>query len=257
MLVPLLVNTKLMPPSGRPKGITDLVALKWRDSSLISTISYSSAGSIAVENTNDAGEVACNKPEAPAKGIERYAFENALRWRFRLVSPVPAQSALASAPGLPHGQPQPPKHPSPSSDTTNLGGVRRGLSKWKGRIGIAKPLFGTTATHAACLFAAWGDDKAAAFFKGLKANDARFLSGNKQVAQAVGSGQLAFGLTDTDDAVGEIDAGSPVEIVYPDRENGVLLGDGSVRFIKSSIDGMVWRALGTIAGGEVVSGDSL
>ena len=98
------------------------------DSSLISTISYSSAGSIAVENTNDAGEVACHKPEAEAKGIERDAFENALRFRFRLVSPVPAQSALASAPGLPHGQPQPPKHPSPSSDTTNLGGVRRGLS---------------------------------------------------------------------------------------------------------------------------------
>jgi prepilin-type N-terminal cleavage/methylation domain-containing protein len=34
-----------------------------------------------------------------------------------------------------------------------------------------------------------------------------------------------------------------------------LLGDGSVRFIKSTIDGMVWRALGTVAGGEVVTGD--
>jgi len=33
----------------------------------------------------------------------------------------------------------------------------------------------------------------------------------------------------------------------------VLFGDGSSRFIKSSIDGMTWRALGTIAGGEVVS----
>ncbi len=42
--------------------------------------------------------------------------------------------------------------------------------------------------------------------------------GNKQVAQAVGSGQIAFGLTDTDDAIGEIDAGNPVAIVYPDRE---------------------------------------
>ena len=58
-----------------------------RESSLISTISYSSAGSIAVENTNDAREVACDKPEAQAKGIERDAFENALRLRFRLVSP--------------------------------------------------------------------------------------------------------------------------------------------------------------------------
>jgi len=36
----------------------------------------------------------------------------------------------------------------------------------------------------------------------------------------------------------------------------VLLGDGSVRFIKSSTDGMVWRALGTSAGGEVVSKDA-
>jgi prepilin-type N-terminal cleavage/methylation domain-containing protein len=34
-----------------------------------------------------------------------------------------------------------------------------------------------------------------------------------------------------------------------------LLGDGSVRFISSSINGFVWRALGTVAGGEPVSGE--
>jgi iron(III) transport system substrate-binding protein len=94
--------------------------------------------------------------------------------------------------------------------------------RWKGQIAIAKPLFGTTATHAACLFAAWGEEKAEAFFRALKANDVRVLSGNKQVATAVGAGQVAFGLTDTDDAMGEIAAGSPVAIVYPDREPGQL-----------------------------------
>jgi iron(III) transport system substrate-binding protein len=94
--------------------------------------------------------------------------------------------------------------------------------KWKGKIGIAKPLFGTTATHAACLFVAWGDIKAKAFFTALKANGVQVLSGNKQVAQAAGSGQIAFGLTDTDDAMGEIDAGSPVAIVYPDRQEGEI-----------------------------------
>jgi iron(III) transport system substrate-binding protein len=94
--------------------------------------------------------------------------------------------------------------------------------KWKGKIGIAKPLFGTTATHAACLFAALGDEKAKAYFLRLKANDVAVLSGNKQVATAVGSGQLAFGLTDTDDAMGEVDAGSPVAIIYPDREQGAI-----------------------------------
>ena len=35
-----------------------------------------------------------------------------------------------------------------------------------------------------------------------------------------------------------------------------LLADGSVRFVKSTIDGATWRSLGTVAGGEVISGDS-
>ena len=94
--------------------------------------------------------------------------------------------------------------------------------KWKGKIGLAKPLFGTTATHAACLFVAWGDGKAKAFFADLKKNGALVMSGNKGVAQAVGSGRLAFGLTDTDDAMEEVTAGNPVAIVYPDRGPGEL-----------------------------------
>lgn len=109
--------------------------------------------------------------------------------------------------------------------------------KWKGMVGIAKPLFGTTATHAACLFAAWGDEKASRFFKDLKANDVQILSGNKQVATAVSSGQIAIGLTDTDDAVGEIAAGSPVSIIYPDRgenELGTLFIPNTLALIKGA-----------------------
>ena len=33
----------------------------------------------------------------------------------------------------------------------------------------------------------------------------------------------------------------------------VLLGDGSVRFTKSTINGQTWRSLGTVSGGEVIS----
>ncbi len=36
-----------------------------------------------------------------------------------------------------------------------------------------------------------------------------------------------------------------------------LLGDGSVKFIKTTINGTAWRALGTITGGEVISADAL
>ena len=91
--------------------------------------------------------------------------------------------------------------------------------QWYERCGIAKPLFGTTATHAACLFAVWGDDAAQDFFRDVKHN-ARIMSGNKQVAGAVAGGSLAFGLTDTDDAIVEIEKGMPVAIVYPDQEAG-------------------------------------
>ncbi|PQO44892.1 extracellular solute-binding protein [Blastopirellula marina] len=93
--------------------------------------------------------------------------------------------------------------------------------KWKGQGGYAKPLFGTTATHAAVLFAELGDEKAKEFFTQLKEN-AQMFPGNKQVAKAVSSGQIAFGLTDTDDAMVEIQQGHPVAIVYPDQgENGL------------------------------------
>ncbi len=88
--------------------------------------------------------------------------------------------------------------------------------QWKGRCGIAKPLFGTTKTHAAVLFARWGNERAADFFQDV-AENAVVLSGNKQVAQAVASGQLAFGLTDTDDAFIEVNNGAPVEVVFPDQ----------------------------------------
>ncbi|MBN2023620.1 MAG: extracellular solute-binding protein [Pirellulales bacterium] len=94
--------------------------------------------------------------------------------------------------------------------------------KWRGRAAIAKPLFGTTASHAACLFAAWGDDRAKDFFRQLKQNNVRILSGNKQVALAVAAGQVAFGLTDTDDAIIEQGKGMPVAIVYPDQAEGQL-----------------------------------
>lgn len=90
-------------------------------------------------------------------------------------------------------------------------------AKWRGRCAIAKPLFGTTATHAACLFAAWGDEQAQAYFQSLLDNEVQVLAGNKQVATGVAQGQIAFGLTDTDDAIIEVEKGAPVAIVYPDQ----------------------------------------
>jgi iron(III) transport system substrate-binding protein len=116
----------------------------------------------------------------------------------------------------------------------------RDLTKpeWTGRIAMAKPMFGTNATQAACLFQVWGATEAQDFYRKLHANNIELLPGNKQVAMAVGAGQYAAGMTDTDDAFAEIDAGKPVRIIYPDADAppdskcGVLFIPNTVAMIK-------------------------
>jgi iron(III) transport system substrate-binding protein len=90
--------------------------------------------------------------------------------------------------------------------------------RWRGQVAMAKPQFGTSATQAACLFQAWGADKARDFYRALHRNEVQLVPGNKQVAEGVGQGQFALGLTDTDDAIAEIEAHHPVALIYPDRD---------------------------------------
>jgi iron(III) transport system substrate-binding protein len=90
--------------------------------------------------------------------------------------------------------------------------------RWRGRVAMAKPQFGTSATQAACLFQAWGPEKARTFYRGLRSNDVQIVPGNKDVAEGVGQGRFAIGMTDTDDAIAEVDAGHPVAILCTDRD---------------------------------------
>ena len=93
--------------------------------------------------------------------------------------------------------------------------------RWRGQVALAKPLFGTTRTHAVCLFQTWGEQRARQFFRDVAGN-AQILSGNKQVAVAVARGQAAWGVTDTDDAIIELEKGLPVQIIYPDQGAGEM-----------------------------------
>ena len=92
------------------------------------------------------------------------------------------------------------------------------LPRWKGKVAMAKPQFGTSATQAACLFEVLGPEKARRFYLGLRDNEVHIVPGNKQVAEGVGQGQFAVGMTDTDDAIAEVEAGRPVRIIFPDRD---------------------------------------
>jgi iron(III) transport system substrate-binding protein len=109
--------------------------------------------------------------------------------------------------------------------------------RWHGRIGLAKPLFGTTASHVACLFALLGDGPAQDLLAAFKRNEIQVVAGNKECAEMVGAGRLAVGLTDTDDALGELDAGRPVQMVFPDSaagEMGTLVLPNTLALIKGA-----------------------
>jgi iron(III) transport system substrate-binding protein len=101
--------------------------------------------------------------------------------------------------------------------------------RWKGKVAIANPLFGTTTMHVAALFARWGEEPARGFLEALKANGVRIASSNGEVKRLVVAGEVAFGLTDTDDANEARKEGAEVEIVYPDADElGTLVMPTSV-----------------------------
>ncbi|MDX1973773.1 MAG: extracellular solute-binding protein, partial [Candidatus Sumerlaeia bacterium] len=91
--------------------------------------------------------------------------------------------------------------------------------KWKGKAGFAKPLFGTTSTHAAVLWAERGGPATTAFFTQALEN-AEMYPGNAQVRDAVDAGEIVWCLTDTDDAYGALVDGKPVRMIYPDTKPG-------------------------------------
>jgi iron(III) transport system substrate-binding protein len=88
--------------------------------------------------------------------------------------------------------------------------------RFQGRAAIANPLFGTTTMHVAALFSVWGEEQARAFMEAVKANGVRIASSNGEVKRLVVAGEVAFGLTDTDDANEALKEGAPVDVVYPD-----------------------------------------
>ncbi len=107
--------------------------------------------------------------------------------------------------------------------------------KWAGRVAMAKPAFGTTATQAACLFDVLGVEAAKDFYRGLKRNGVRVVAGNKQAATEVSAGRAAVGLTDSDDAVLEVLAGKPVAIVAPDAAGHPKFPRLGILFIPNTV----------------------
>jgi iron(III) transport system substrate-binding protein len=98
---------------------------------------------------------------------------------------------------------------------------------WKDRVVMAKPVHGTTATQATCLFEVLGSAEGKKYYTGLKDNGTHIAPGNKDVAEWVAQGKTAtgkvaaIGMTDTDDAIGQLKSGKDVTILFPDRDGGM------------------------------------
>jgi iron(III) transport system substrate-binding protein len=80
---------------------------------------------------------------------------------------------------------------------------------WKGRVVLAYPLFGTTATHFLALRQHWGDEGWNAWCRTLRQN-AMIVDGNSVVVKQVSRGEAWIGLTDSDDIAAAQREGLPV-----------------------------------------------
>ncbi len=122
-----------------------------------------------------------------AKGvIEKWA---AVGYRSRRIAVNTNKLSLASA-------------PQSLSELTN--------AAWRGKVALAYPLFGTTATHFLALRQFWGDERWRGWCRAFAANKPLLVDGNSVAVKLVANGEAWIGLTDSDDIAAEQREGAPI-----------------------------------------------
>ena len=81
---------------------------------------------------------------------------------------------------------------------------------WRGKLALAYPQFGTTATHFHLLRQFWGDAVWTSWCHGLAANKPILVDGNSMVVKMVARGEALLGLTDSDDIADGQREGLPI-----------------------------------------------
>ncbi|MBL9175931.1 MAG: substrate-binding domain-containing protein, partial [Verrucomicrobiales bacterium] len=90
---------------------------------------------------------------------------------------------------------------------------------FRGRVSLAFPLFGTTATHLLALRQHWGESNWLAWCRALAANAPLLEEGNSHVVRRVARGEAWVGVTDSDDIVSGQREGLPVAALPPFPES--------------------------------------
>jgi iron(III) transport system substrate-binding protein len=107
------------------------------------------------------------------------------------------------------------------------------------RVGIAKPLYGTTRTHYTVQWHKWGGPTLIAWHNDQRARGIIELAGNGPVKNQVAAGTLDLGLTDTDDFFDALDESRPVRMVpfaleAADGEGQAIVIPNTVAVIKGT-----------------------
>lgn len=95
-----------------------------------------------------------------------------------------------------------------TSAATNLAVLTN--AAFRGRVSLAFPLFGTTATHFLALRQHWGESNWLVWCRALAANRPFLEEGNSHVVKRVARGEALVGLTDSDDITAAQREGLPV-----------------------------------------------
>jgi iron(III) transport system substrate-binding protein len=93
---------------------------------------------------------------------------------------------------------------------------------WRGKVALAYPQFGTTATHLNALRQLWGAAQWETWCRALAANKPLLVDGNSAVVKMVGSGEAWIGLTDSDDIAAGQQEGYPI-VALPMNEETLLI----------------------------------
>ena len=106
-------------------------------------------------------------------------------------------------------------------------------AKWKGRLAMASPAFGTTGGDVASWFAHYGPERAVEILRALAANGVRMESGNSSAVRAVADGRADVCFTDTDDVHAARRNGWPVAMRPLDQGgDGVLVIPNTVAVVQ-------------------------
>jgi len=100
---------------------------------------------------------------------------------------------------------------------------------WKGKVGMARPLFGTTVGHIAALVYLWGEEPTRQWLQAMEDQGLRLYDGNSSVVRAIAAGEIEIGLTDSDDVWAAQAEGMPIGLVYESSEIEGALSPDSVQ----------------------------